>query len=133
MESIVFNPDQLAERLKSEIPEIAFAYLMGSAKSGFINPHSDLDIALYLNTKPSFKIFTWVQRIVDESVGDVRADTGFLNNAEPIYRFESLKGRLLFTRDESMWIDFYSLTCREYESQIFDYEKQQRYRLEAHS
>ena len=64
-------------------------------------------------------------------VADADPDIGILNGAEPIYRFEALKGRLLFCRDEERYLDFFSLTCREYESQIADYERQRRYRLEG--
>jgi hypothetical protein len=39
-----------------------------------------------------------------------------LNSAEPVYRFEALKGRLLFTRDHDFYIKFFSIASREYES-----------------
>ncbi len=130
-ELIEFQPAILADMLKSAIPDIIFAYLMGSAACGQIKPHSDIDIALYIHSKPSFDIISQTQIIVDKYVGPVRADVGFLNGAEPVYRFEALKGKLLFTRDQSRWLDFYSITCREYESQLVDYERQRRYRLEA--
>ena len=55
-------------------------------------------------------------------------DIGFLNHAEPVYRFEALRGRLLFTRNVETYLRFFSLTCREYESQLADYERQYRYR-----
>jgi hypothetical protein len=47
-------------------------------------------------------------------------------------RFEPLKGRLLFARDMNRFLDAYSLACREYESQMRDYERQARYRLQRH-
>ena len=59
------------------------------------------------------------------------ADVGFLNRAEPVYRFEALKGKVLFCRDQETYVKFFSLTCREYESQIADYERQRQYRIEA--
>ena len=58
-------------------------------------------------------------------------EIGFLNDAEPVYRFEALKGRLLFTRDRNEYLSFFALTCREYESQLVDYERQYRYRMGA--
>jgi len=51
------------------------------------------------------------------------------DRAEPAYRFEALKGRLLFARDHERFLDAFSLACREYESQIYDYERQAGYRL----
>ena len=37
----------------------------------------------------------------------------------------------LFARNAEQYAAFFSLTCREYESQMIDYEKQRRYRREA--
>jgi hypothetical protein len=48
-----------------------------------------------------------------------------------VYRFEALKGRLLFARDRDFLAEFHSLTCREYETQMIHYARQRRYRLEA--
>ena len=58
----------------------------------------------------------------------VRCDLGTLNGAEPVYRYEALKGKLLFVRDRERWLQFYSRTCRQYESQMFHYQKQLAYR-----
>ncbi len=69
---------------------------------------------------------------VSEIVPGIECDIGILNNAEPVYRFEALRGKLLFARDYEAYLKFYSLTCREYESQLADYERQHRYRLAAH-
>lgn len=138
-EASPFDPDRLSRELEQRLPCIAFAYLMGSAKEGLVEPHSDLDLAVYLDPKSpeqdsSFDFldfYSTTQRLVEEIVGPVRCDLGILNKAEPVYRFEALKGRLLFSRNEELRASFYSLTCREYEHQLFDYERQRRYRLEA--
>lgn len=126
-----FDPEQLARTLEERVPEIIFAYLLGSAADGTVNPHSDLDLAVYLDRKPSLTLYTAIEEICSEIVGPVRCDIGIVNNAEPVFRFESLKGKLLFTRDRERWLTFYSRACREYEHQLFDYERQRRYRLEA--
>lgn len=130
---VPFSVTRLAEALKEQLPEAIFAYILGSsALSSVVNPYSDLDLALYLHDKPSLSLFAKVQEIVEECVGPVRCDMGILNNAEPVYRFESISGKLLFTRDMETWVRFYSLTCREYESQMIHYERQLRYRMEVH-
>ncbi|HUX13644.1 MAG TPA: nucleotidyltransferase domain-containing protein [Spirochaetia bacterium] len=129
---IDFDPDALARRFEEELPEIMFAYLLGSAAGqNRVPPHSDLDLAVCLSGDSSFELYSTVQDICTAVVGDVRCDMGILNNAEAVYRFEALKGRLLFTRDREAWLTFYSRASREYEHQMFDYEKQRRYRLEA--
>jgi len=127
------DADAMAKVLSEEFPQIAFALLLGSAARGVVGPHSDLDLAVYcvepltLDDRVSL-----IQRVEDLHRG-VRCDLGFLNAPEPVYRFEAIQGRLLFARDRELWLRFYSVTCREYESQMFHYEKQHRYRLEARS
>jgi predicted nucleotidyltransferase len=126
-----FDPDQLASALEEQLSEVDFCFLMGSSVSGAVPAYSDLDLAFYLSEKPSYKFYGKAMDVVRRVVPDVRCDVGILNSAEPVYRFEALKGTLLFTRDEERYITFFSRTCREYESQMFDYERQRRYRREA--
>jgi predicted nucleotidyltransferase len=126
-----FNPDALARALDAALPEAEFCLLLGSAAGGTVAESSDLDLAFYLNGRPSIEFYRRVSEAVRELLPGVTCDTGVLNFAEPVYRFEALKGRLLFTRDEERYVEFFSRTCREYESQMFDYERQLRYRLEA--
>lgn len=137
---VAFDRDRLGGVLESELPDVVFAYVHGSAaQTGVVAPHSDLDIALFVepsvfvaaNVDATYEILHAVERMGDDLVPGVRCDVGFLNDAEPVFRFEVLKGRLLFCRDPERWLRFYSITCREYESQLFHYEKQHRYRLEA--
>lgn len=104
---------------------------MGSAVTGKVQAYSDLDLAFYLSEPPSFRFYNEVMDVVRDVVPDVRCDIGVLNSAEPVYRFEALKGKLLFARDQERYLAFFSKTCREYESQMFDYERQRRYRREA--
>ena len=132
---------------------MVFAYLHGSAAvSGVVPAHSDLDVALFVDPVvlnagsgagtiadpvttgyPLCAAYDAVARVAESVAPGVRCDIGILNGAEPVFRFEVLKGRLLFCRDREQWLHFYSLTCREYESQLFHYEKQHRYRVEARS
>ncbi len=133
-EPVAFSPERLAEEMQKNMPMVIFAYLIGSAtKSCVVEPGSDLDLALYISGKPSLELYERCAVVCEECVGNVRCDVGILNNAEPVYRFEALKGRLLFTRDTDAWLNFYSKACREYESWMFHYEKQHRYRQEASS
>lgn len=129
-----FDLEKPASALEAEVPQVVFAYLHGSAVSGVVSAHSDLDVALFVDPAGMdalSKIHAAVDRVAEAIVPGVRCDIGVLNGTEPVFRFEVLKGRLLFCRDQEQWLRFYSLTCREYESQLFHYEKQRRYRLEA--
>jgi predicted nucleotidyltransferase len=125
--------EAIAKLLAVDFPQLGFAYLLGSAARGVIAPHSDLDLAIYYLERPTFDRVAALIRAVEDLHRGVRCDLGSLNHAEPVYRFEALKGRLLFVRDRELWLRFYSLTCRLYESQMFHYDRQRRYRLEASS
>ncbi|MHC4883120.1 MAG: nucleotidyltransferase domain-containing protein [Planctomycetota bacterium] len=123
--------EKLAHAVQSACPEAVFALLHGSAKDGHVKEGSDLDIALFLKSRSTWDIYRSVYEAIQAVAGDVEPDVGILNNAEPVYCFEALKGNLLFCRDKEAYIDFFSKTCRRYEYQIADYERQHRYRLEA--
>lgn len=126
-----FEIEKLSEAINKACPEVIFALLHGSAQRGFVKEGSDVDVALFVKEKANLELYTRVYEIVSAVIPDAEPDIGILNNAEPIYRFETLKGKLLFSRDDEKFLDFYSLTCREYENQIADYERQHKYRLEA--
>ena len=127
-----FDFDSLADALQGECPEILFALLHGStAQSGIINPGSDIDVAFYLDRPLDLELYCKISGVITNSINDVaEADIGVLNEADPIYRFEALKGRLLFARDKELYYRFFSFSCREYEAQMIDYEIQHKYRLE---
>lgn len=122
----------LSKRLEEALPEVIFALLFGSAQEGVVPPHGDLDLAFYLTEKSDISFYRRVDEAVAGVMADnVRVDVGFLRDADPVYRFEALKGKLLFCRNQEIWIDFFSLTCRLYESQMASYRRQHRYRLEV--
>jgi len=122
---------KLSQSIQEKCPEIVFAFIHGSAKEGIVNPGSDVDIAVYIDGKISFDIITKVYDAVMDVIKNAEPDIGILNNADPIYRFEALNGSLLLSRDKEKYLDFFVRTCKEYEMQIADYERQKKYRLEA--
>jgi predicted nucleotidyltransferase len=123
-----FDIDKLADSVAKACPRAVFALLHGSAKDGFVRAGADVDIAVYIEGKPDFEFYRRAYEAVSSVAGGVEPDVGILNRAEPVYRFEALKGRLLFSRDTEKYLDFFSLTCREYESQMVDYQRQWEYR-----
>ena len=131
-EPIVIDLDRLSRALLDACPDLVFCVVMGTAKDGVVPSHSDLDLACYVaGDRCSLQTRQAIEGVVFETCGSVRCDLGVLNHAEPVYRYEALKGRLLFTRDEETWLRFYSLTSREYETQLADYERQLSYRLDG--
>jgi len=131
--TVEFDVHELADSIMRRHPEVSFCLLMGSAMPGTVEEGSDLDLAFYLNEPAAFEFYSAIEATVDEMALGVRCDIGILNHAEPVYRFEALKGKLLFARDPEQYASFFSLTCREYESQMFDYERQRCYRRETHA
>lgn len=130
-EPVRFDPERLAALLKERLPEAVFCLLMGSAAGGTVSAGSDIDLAFLLNRAPTLEFYGKAADIVAELLPTVRCDIGILNQADPVYRFEALRGRLLFVRDRERYDSFFSLACREYESQMASYERQRAYRLEA--
>ena len=110
---------------------MVFALLHGSARDGMVRQGSDVDIAVYLTRRPTVATYRRIWDAVATVVHGAETDVGVLNGAEPVFRFETLKGRLLFTRSREAYWAFFSLACREYESQMASYERQRRYRIEA--
>ena len=130
MAPVDFNPNVLGAALRDGCPEMLFALLLGSARDGRIPPGGDLDIAVSLESGLNLTLVERITAIVQRVLPDIDIDIGCFDRAEPVYRFEALKGRLLFARDNDRFLDAYSLACREYESQMYDYERQARYRLQ---
>ena len=129
--TITFAVDRLAAALQERCPDVAFALLHGSARAGMVSPGSDVDVAVYCNRPVSTQSLLGVMEAAACVVPGAECDVGVLNEADTVFCFEALRGRLLFTRDQELYLDFYSRTCREYESQMADYERQHRYRIEA--
>ena len=130
---MTFDIDILSKELLQACPNAIFALLHGSAMNGKVAAGSDIDIALYLKNKPELDSYLQAVEAVEKACPSARADIGILNSADPIYRFEALKGTLLFNHDQETYLHFFSLTCREYESQLADYQRQHKYRIEAAS
>ncbi len=87
----------------SQVPEVAFAYLFGSAAQG--KDFRDLDVALYLIPCPSspyerFKLAMRIGRLLERSLQPrCEVDVRVLNEAPILFRGEVLRtGRLLIER-----------------------------------
>ncbi len=130
-ELIPFSVEDLARAIETGCPHVVFALLHGSAREGIVGPRSDVDIAVFTDGDAVYQVLMDVTDAARAVVGIDEIDVGILNHAEPVYRFEALKGRLLFTRDRDRYETFFSLTCREYEEALIHYERQWRYRLGA--
>lgn len=126
-----FDSGQLARKLEAALPEAEFCLLIGSSVNGVVQGGSDLDLAFYLKNPSNLDFYSKVIAVIASILPAVECDIAILNRAEAVFRFEALKGELLFVRNLELYVTFFSLTCREYESRIISYARQQRYRLEA--
>ena len=125
----------MAEKLKT-LPEIAFAYIFGSAQNGTIKKGSDLDIAVYLINKGENKaekseLRLKIMRLLESAVpGFDNFDVVVLNESGTILGMQALQGTLLFVKPEheDLYADYYSYTCRKYEYDSFWMKKQLEYR-----
>lgn len=126
-----FDVEILGREIEKNIPEVDFALLHGSSADGEVKSGSDIDIAVWLNTENSLKLYNSIFTAVEKTCLCGKIDIGFLNKSDVVYRFEALKGKLLFARDIELYQGFYSLTCRLYENQMYRYEYQNRITREA--
>ena len=94
-----------------------------------VEDSSDIDIGVYLNTPVTPELILSIVKTVENST-TAECDVTILNTASEILRFEALKGRVLFVRDNKIeqYETFYSLTCREYEDAIAWMQRQKTYR-----
>jgi hypothetical protein len=128
--AVTFDTGVLGAALRDGCPEVDFALLLGSARDGHIPPGGDLDLAVNPKGGLTLALVGRITAVAQLLAPGCDVDVGCFNRAEPVYRFEALRGRLLFARDRGRFWDAFSLACREYESQMRDYERQARYRLE---
>lgn len=125
MRILIDTHEKLASALQKNIPEIDFALIFGSAAGGALKKSSDIDVGVYLNTPATEDLILEIVETV-ESIMHAECDLSILNDASEILRFEALKGRLLFVREDRMqeYASFYSITCREYEDAVIWMKKQ---------
>lgn len=109
--------------------EVDFAYLFGSSQNGIISDGSDVDVAVHINCKATFNVYSKLIAVVEKVVG-TRADISILNSASAVLGMQALQGKHLFCRDKKFekYLDFYTYTCRKYEDEIFHMELQLKYR-----
>ncbi|HOU40796.1 MAG TPA: nucleotidyltransferase domain-containing protein [Promineifilum sp.] len=104
-------------------PDVVAAWAFGSAQDGQVRPGSDLDIGVLMARPPTFDEQLDLLGRLQDTLGLDEVDLVILNDANPILRFEAVSGRRLFTRDLLALAEFVSLTAREYEDEMAQYER----------
>ncbi len=109
--------ERIVECLASELTradEVVFAYLYGSFAES--QPFHDIDVAVYLRTPPTepntAKAVALAQRCAEETGKPV--DVRVLNEAPVSFVYHVLRGRLLFSRDDTLLADMIEITTSRY-------------------
>jgi predicted nucleotidyltransferase len=101
------NPGELEQRLRRALerrPEVLEAYLFGSQASGRAQPHSDIDVAVYLDeSRCAPGPFGYVADLATDlisALGRNDVEVAVLNHAPPLLYHRVLRdGRRLMARD----------------------------------
>jgi len=128
---MTFDISRFAGELEKRFPDVLFAYLFGSAQTGTIRPGGDVDLAVWIeDTSKKIDLIPALTGLVESFTDGTPCDLVFLNDAGDQLAFETLNGKKLFVRPESMDLHagFYSQTCREYEDRLAWMKKQLQYR-----
>jgi predicted nucleotidyltransferase len=102
---------------------VVAAWAFGSARDGELRPGSDADVGVLLARRPTFDEQLDLLGRLQDALRLDEVDLVILNDANPILRFEVVSGRRLFTRDLSAMAEFVSLTAREYEDEMAQWQR----------
>jgi predicted nucleotidyltransferase len=121
----------VGREMEEDFPGVLFAFLFGSVVSGGLREESDIDLAIFVDDMDQrLELIPALTEWMERRFSGRTCDLVFLNTAGPLVAFEALKGFKLFVRPLAIdhYAAFYSLTCREYEDQIFWMKRQLQYR-----
>lgn len=104
-------------------PNVVAAWAFGSAQAGQVRPGGDVDVAVLLNKPLSFDAQLDLLATLQSALQFERIDLVILNDANAMLRFEAISGRRLFCRDVEKTAEFASLTAREYEDELAQWQR----------
>ncbi|MDR2775376.1 MAG: nucleotidyltransferase domain-containing protein [Tannerella sp.] len=123
--------EQLAQAIRENFPDVAFAYLFGSSQEGTVKERSDIDLAVYYKGADLFIRFR-IEEQLEKVIGrEIPIDIVELQKTRNfILAFEVLRGKLLFVREEYFdeYVDYYTYVCRQHEEEMYWMKKQLEYR-----
>ena len=88
--------------------------LFGSKAEGRFKEGSDLDIAVLSGGKPTYKLFSRLFSALSKVFKKENIDLRFLNEANPLFRFEVIKNGILLAGEERFYKDFKIQTIKSY-------------------
>lgn len=102
--------------------KIVAAWAFGSAQDGTVREGGDVDTAVLTTTPLTFEEQLTLLGELQTAFQMDEIDLVILNDANPILRFEAVSGKRLFCRDLSAMAGFVSLTAREYEDEMAQWQ-----------
>lgn len=99
------------------------AWHFGSTAKGSFRPAADIDIGVLFVRKPSLDELADLRLALQTALNYDDIDLVVLNAASPILRFEAVSGRAIYTADLAARATFVSLTAREYEDEMAQYQR----------
>ena len=114
---------QRLEDCLAEDNNIVAAWIFGSAREGSIRPGADIDIGVFFARMPSIDELADLRSALQDVLAFDEVDLVVLNEASPILRFEAISGRPVYTADLESRATFVSLTAREYEDEMAQWQR----------
>jgi predicted nucleotidyltransferase len=109
-------------------PDVVAAWAFGSAQGGELRDDSDADVGVLMTQRPTFDEELDLLGQLQDALRLDEVDLVILNDANAILRFEAVSGKRLFIRDVAAMAEFVSLTAREYEDEMAQWERALRQR-----
>jgi uncharacterized protein YutE (UPF0331/DUF86 family)/predicted nucleotidyltransferase len=108
---------QLTEYFATCSYPVRLAYLFGSEAQRQTTPLSDVDVGIYLDEPDPIrrgKHYLSLLHDLNRTVGNGVVDLVFLNDASPLFSYQIIAGRMLYSADEELRVAFETRVLREY-------------------
>lgn len=117
------NDTRRLEKCLSADPNVLAAWHFGSSAKGGIRPGADVDIGVLFYHMPSIDELADLRAAIQDALSFDEVDLVVLNEASPVLRFEAVSGRPVYTADPAARATFCSLTAREYEDEMAQWQR----------
>jgi predicted nucleotidyltransferase len=95
--------------------EVRFAYVFGSCSRGDAGPLSDIDVAVFLDSRiEPFEFRLQLMETLARALGTEHLDLVTLNDAPPVLRYEVIREGLVVKENKAARVEFETRTLAEY-------------------
>jgi predicted nucleotidyltransferase len=114
---------QMAADCLAASENVLAAWHFGSTAQGRFRPGADVDIGVLFVRHPSLDELADLRSALQTALDYDDIDLVALNNTSPVLRFETVCGRAIYTSDIEARATFVSLTAREYEDEMAQWQR----------